>query len=170
MRLHPLTENQPKPLLNVGDKSILEHIVDKLQETEKVDEIFIVTNHKFYPMFNEWLNDYNSKKKIKIINDGTLSNEDRLGAIGDLNFVLNEEKIDDDILMIAGDNLFGFDLDAFCEKTLLYNAPLSVDSIIYCSFDPPNRIGIESVAFTFVKLTRCVYEPFVTRIDQFRKC
>jgi len=113
IRLYPLTENQPKPLLNVGDKPIVEHIIDKIQELKEVDEVFVVTNHKFYPMFNGWLNDYKTDKKIKIINDGTLRNEDRLGAVGDLAFVLNEEGIKNDVLMIAGDNLFGFSLGRF---------------------------------------------------------
>ena len=109
-----------KPLLNVGDKPIVEHILDKINQIGAVDEIFIVTNHKFYPMFKRWVEEYAAKKKIKIVNDGTLSNEDRLGAIGDLNYVLKDENIDDDVLMIAGDNLFGFDpnkfLDFFQEK------------------------------------------------------
>lgn len=113
VRLHPLTENQPKPLLNVGDKPIIEHIADKIQALKEVSEIFVVTNHKFYPMFKDWRNEYGPKKEMKIINDGTLKNEDRLGAIGDLNFVLKEEEIEDDVLMIAGDNLFGFELKEF---------------------------------------------------------
>jgi len=112
-RLHPLTENQPKPLLNVGDKPIIEHITDKIQHVKEIDEILIITNHKFYPMFNSWLNEYPTKKRIKIINDGTLSNEDRLGAVGDLHFTIQEEGITSDVLLIAGDNLFGFSLRDF---------------------------------------------------------
>lgn len=114
-RLYPLTENQPKCLLNVGDKPIVEHIIDKLQELKEVKEIFLVTNHKFYPMFKEWSEEYDSKKKLTIINDGTLRNEDRLGAIGDLNFVIKEEELQEDILLIAGDNLFGFSLRKFLD-------------------------------------------------------
>lgn len=113
IRLYPLTENQPKPLLNVGDKPIVEHIVDKIQKVKEIDEIFVVTNHKFYPMFKGWLREYKTNKRIKIVNDGTLKNDDRLGAIGDLNFVIKEENIKDDILLIAGDNLFGFSLREF---------------------------------------------------------
>jgi glucose-1-phosphate thymidylyltransferase len=112
-RLHPLTENQPKPLLDVGGKPIIERIVDKIQEIEEVDKIFVVTNDKFHPMLRAWAMEHQAKKKIKVINDGTFKNDDRLGAVGDLNFVVQEEGIDDDILMIAGDNLFGFDLTNF---------------------------------------------------------
>lgn len=110
-RLHPLTENRPKLLLNVNNKPILEYIIDKLQEVKEINEILIVTNDKFYPMFRGWLSDYKAKKRIRIINDGTFKNEDRLGAIGDLNFIIQEEGIKDDILMVAGDNLFGFSLN-----------------------------------------------------------
>lgn len=114
-RLYPLTENQPKPLLNVGDKPIVEHIVDKISNLAEVDEIFVVTNHKFYPTFQSWLRNCNYKKKITVIDDGTLKNEDRLGAVGDLGFVIKEEDLDEDVLMIAGDNLFGFSLRKFYE-------------------------------------------------------
>jgi len=112
-RLYPLTKNQPKPLLNVGDKPILEWIVEKLERVEEIEEILVVTNHKFYPMFEGWLRGYKAKKRIKIVNDGTLRDEDRLGAIGDLHFVLQEEGLKEDILLIAGDNLFGFSLREF---------------------------------------------------------
>jgi glucose-1-phosphate thymidylyltransferase len=97
----------------VGDKPIVEHIVDKVQRIEEVDEILIVTNHRFFPMFNSWLKDYNSEKKVRILNDGTINNGDRLGAVGDLHFVIKEEEINDDVLLIAGDNLFGFKLRDF---------------------------------------------------------
>ena len=115
-RLHPLTENQPKPLLKVAGVPIVEHILKKLETQEKIDEIFIVTNNKFYGHFNVWLMDFNASKKVKIINDGTVSNEDRLGAVGDINYVLKEEHINDDLLVIAGDNLFGFSLSHFINQ------------------------------------------------------
>ncbi len=123
-RLHPLTENQPKPLLNVGDKPIVERIVEKIDHVEEIDEIFIVTNQKFYPMFQVWLESYHPKKKIKVINDGTLTNDDRLGAIGDFNFVLQQENIQDSVLMIAGDNLFGLSLRDFVSHQKEKNSSL----------------------------------------------
>jgi len=109
-RLYPLTLNQPKPLLKVGGKPIIEYILDKINEVDEIDKIYIVTNNKFKTHFDEWLTNYNSKKPIKIINDGTLSNDDRLGAVGDINFVIQQEKVDDDLLIIAGDNIFEFSL------------------------------------------------------------
>lgn len=109
-RLHPLTENQPKPLLAVGEKPIIEHIIDKINNVKEVDQILVVTNNKFTPHFESWLSSYKSQKPIKIINDGTLTNEDRLGAVGDIHFVIQKENISDDLLIAAGDNLFEFSL------------------------------------------------------------
>jgi len=109
-RLYPLTLHQPKPLLEVGGKPIIEYILEKIDEISEIDQIYIVTNNKFKPHFDEWLNNYQNKKSIKILNDGTLSNDDRLGAVGDINFVIQNENIDDDLLVIAGDNIFDFSL------------------------------------------------------------
>ncbi len=109
-RLHPLTENQPKSLLEVGNNTIMGHILQKLQPIKEVEEVFIVTNHRFYDNFRIWLNHSPYSKKVKLLDDGTLNNTDRLGAVGDLNFVLQEEEIKDDLLIIAGDNLFEFPL------------------------------------------------------------
>lgn len=110
-RLYPLTKNTPKPLLPVAGKPILEHILMRTKELA-TDDVFIVTNAKFYQVFIAWRNQYTSsqKKHIHIVNDGTTSNEDRLGAIGDIHFVVQNKKIDDDLLVIAGDNLFEFSL------------------------------------------------------------
>ena len=141
-RLYPLTENQPKPLLCVGDKPIVEHIVDKISKIEEIDEIFVVTNHKFHPMFQNWLRNCNYKKKIKIINDGTLKNEDRLGAVGDLGFVIKEESLNEDVLMIAGDNLFGFSLREF----LKYFKEKDSSVLAFCDLKQKekvaNRLGV----------------------------
>lgn len=109
-RLYPLTLNKPKPLLEIAEKPMIEHILFKVEKIEDVDEIFVVTNNKFYNNFIEWLKNYNSNKKIRIINDETKSNEERLGAIGDIDFVIEKENISDDLLVIAGDNLFEFDM------------------------------------------------------------
>ena len=115
-RLYPLTENQPKPLLKVAGVPIVEHILKKLNDVDNIDEIFIVTNNKFYGHFMVWLNDLNCSKKVKVINDGTISNEDRLGPVGDIHHVLKEEEINDNLLVIAGDNLFGFPLNSFINQ------------------------------------------------------
>lgn len=115
-RLYPLTEDQPKPLLKVGNKPVIEHILNKVKDLKDVEEVFIITNHRFYEQFRIWLNHFKFPKKVKLIDDGTLSNDDRLGAVGDINFVLQEEEIDDDLLVIAGDNLFGFPLGKLAKQ------------------------------------------------------
>lgn len=109
-RLYPLTRSQPKPLLDVAGKPIIEHIIRKIEGIRAVDEIFIVTNSKFYGHFTSWLSNFSSTKKIKIINDKTTSNKGRLGSLGDVQFVICQEKIGSDILVVAGDNIFKFSL------------------------------------------------------------
>jgi glucose-1-phosphate thymidylyltransferase len=114
-RMYPLTENQPKPLLKVAEKPIIEHILEKIKHIKKIDEIFIVTNDRFYNNFKNWLHPFKFDQKITLINDGTETNETRLGAIGDINFSLKSQQINDDLLVIAGDNLFGFSLPRFVD-------------------------------------------------------
>src|SRR3989338_8769893 len=87
MRLHPLTEDTPKPLLEVAGKPIMEHIINKF-ENLNINKIYIATNGKFYQNFSDWLHNFDAKTPIEIINDGTESNEGRLGAMGDIHFVI----------------------------------------------------------------------------------
>ncbi len=108
-RLYPLTLNQPKPLLPVAGKPMLDHVIDNLSSVPGLKDIFIVTNQKFAGHFEAWAKDYAAHKKayqFKIINDGSTSDADKLGAIGDIPYVVKQEHIDDDLLIIAGDNLF----------------------------------------------------------------
>ncbi|MCR4336109.1 MAG: nucleotidyltransferase family protein [archaeon] len=112
-RLWPLTKNKPKPLLIVKEKPIVEHIIKHFDDIPEIDEILIVTNEKFSLNFEQWTDEFSGKLPIKIINDMTTSNEDRKGAVGDMKFSIDEEKIDDDLLVIAGDNLFEYKLADF---------------------------------------------------------
>jgi glucose-1-phosphate thymidylyltransferase len=105
-RLRPLTDTVPKQLLPVGGRSMVDWILDKLRDTD-VDEIHLVTNARFAPDFERWA----EGKEVVVHDDGTTTNEDRLGAIGDIRFV----GLDDDLLAIAGDNLFDFSLRGFQE-------------------------------------------------------
>lgn len=114
-RLYPLTENMPKALLKLGDKTILDMVVEKITEVNDIENIYIVTNDKFHTHFEEWAKTYSGGKKIKVINDHTTSNDNRLGAIGDLKYVIDTEKIDDEILVMASDNIFGFSLNGFVD-------------------------------------------------------
>lgn len=112
-RLYPLTKNMPKALLKLGDKTILDMVVEKIDEVDEAEDIYIVTNNKFYDNFLEWSKTYTGPKRVKVLNDKTTSNDNRLGAIGDLKFVIDSENIDDEILVMASDNIFGFPLTDF---------------------------------------------------------
>jgi glucose-1-phosphate thymidylyltransferase len=112
-RLYPITENQAKPLIKVANKAIVDYIVEKIELINEIDEIFVVTNNKFFNDFVSHFQTGRYKKSITIINDHTLNNEDRLGAVGDLQYVLNKKNIQEDLLVISGDNLFGFSLPDF---------------------------------------------------------
>jgi len=114
-RLYPLTLNIPKPLLMVGKKRIIEHILDKLNLVDNLSEVFVVTNQKFYENFCDWAKKYSFKCPIKIINDKTTNNDNRLGAIADIELVIKEKNINDDLIVLGGDNLFDFELRDFVE-------------------------------------------------------
>jgi glucose-1-phosphate thymidylyltransferase len=105
-RLRPLTDTWAKELLPVGGRPIVDRIVDKLAEVDDLDEVHVVTNARKAPAFREWSRD----RDVIVHDDGTTSNDDRLGAIGDMLFVVQQAGIDDDLLVIAGDNLFDFRL------------------------------------------------------------
>lgn len=112
-RMYPLTENQPKPLLEVAGKTILGYIAEKIEKVNDIDEVVIVTNDKFAGHFVKWTEKVTYTKKFTVINDGTLTNETRLGAIGDIQFVIDKLGIQDDVMILAGDNLFDFELTDF---------------------------------------------------------
>lgn len=119
-RLYPLTLDTPKALLKIGHKPIIDYMLHRLDGLEDIDKIFIVSNDKFYKQFDDWLTtkQQNGTTKIRLISDGTFLPEDRIGAIGDINLAINQELIDDDLLIIAGDNLFDFDLREFLKFAL----------------------------------------------------
>jgi len=127
-RLYPLTLDQPKPLLPVAGKPMMEHVLDNLMPIEEIDEIFIVTNAKFASHFTRWAEDYktgNRARPITVINDHSTDDSNKLGAIGDMNLVLNEGEIDDDIVVVGGDNLFSQSLGAFADYCRAKNAPVT---------------------------------------------
>ena len=119
-RLYPLTLNQPKPLLPVGGRPMLDRLLDALAGVG-ADQTYVVTNAKFAPHFREWAAD---RTDVTVLDDGTTSEDDRLGAIGDIAFVLERAAIDDDLVVVAGDNLFSEDLKGFGEACRERDAPL----------------------------------------------
>lgn len=110
-RLYPLTENFPKPLLKVGEKTILDHLVDDIDTLGEVSEYVVISNHKFASHFDQWAKEKNAK--ITVVDDMTESNETRLGAVRDIQFAIDALKLDDDMLVIAGDNVLDFSLTRF---------------------------------------------------------
>jgi len=112
-RLYPLTEHMPKPLLPLGGKVILEHILNDVVKIREIDEIVIVSNHKFITHFQEWKTSYFCKTPLSLLDDGTITNANRLGAIRDIQLAIDQKSLQDDILVLAGDNVFDFTLDDF---------------------------------------------------------
>ncbi|MFC1804557.1 nucleotidyltransferase family protein [Candidatus Omnitrophota bacterium] len=112
-RLYPLTLNFPKPLLSVGRRRMIDYIMDKVKALDEVDEIFVVVNHKFISLFKKWKKRQQTKVKISLVDDGSVGLDDKLGAIGDMNFAITKKKIKDDLLVIGGDNLFDSGLKGF---------------------------------------------------------
>ena len=110
-RLYPLTENFPKPLLKVQGKPILDWLIDDIDTLNLIDEYVVISNHKFAHHFHAWC--AQKKQKITIVDDGTDSNETRLGAVKDIQFAIDELSLDDEMLVIAGDNLLDFSLTKF---------------------------------------------------------
>jgi glucose-1-phosphate thymidylyltransferase len=119
-RLYPLTLDRPKALLEVGGKPMLDRVLERLLPMG-VDETIVVTNAKFTPHFEEWAL---GKEAVRIVNDGTTSNDDRLGAIGDIGFVLERLGIDEELVVVAGDNLFGADVTGLVEYGRRVDAPV----------------------------------------------
>ena len=121
-RLYPLTLNQPKPLLDVAGKPMLEHVLDNLAPVEEIDHVYVVTNGKFAGHFERWAEGRRTLRggpEITVVNDHSTDDSNKLGAIGDLDLVLTRAGIDDDIVVVAGDNLFSDRLGAFgdfCEE------------------------------------------------------
>ena len=112
-RLYPLTENFPKPLLTVGDKTILDWLIDDIDSSGLVDEYIVISNHKYAPHFEKWAE--TKTQKITIVDDGTDSNETRLGAVCDIQYAIEKLSLNDDMLVIAGDNVLDFSLTKFID-------------------------------------------------------
>lgn len=110
-RLYPLTENFPKPLLKVGDKTILDWLVDDIDGAGLVDEFVVISNHRFAHQFQQWADA--KPHKISVVDDGTSTNETRLGAVCDIQYAIDKLQLDDDMLVIAGDNVLDFSLQRF---------------------------------------------------------
>lgn len=125
-RLYPLTLTQPKPLLPVAGKPMVEHVLDNLAAMGGLDRIYVVTNAKFAGHFQTWADDYAARTHLNftVVNDGSTDDSNKLGAIGDIHFVLKTQNVEDDLIVVAGDNLFSEKLDGFGRFCREKNAPV----------------------------------------------
>ncbi|MBQ4527957.1 MAG: nucleotidyltransferase family protein [Clostridia bacterium] len=123
-RLYPLTLNRPKALLTIGNKPIIDYIADQIETIEAINELIIISNDKFFSDFCEWKSSRKNNVQITILNDGTTDDSNKLGAIGDIEFAIETLDIDDEILIIAGDNIFTFMLKDFYNEYKTKNADM----------------------------------------------
>jgi len=118
-RLGELTKNFPKPLLKIGENTILGRMLDDIDSIPEIDEHIIITNHKFAPIFDEWVGErlrvHGSQCPITVVDDGTETNETRLGAVCDLLFAMDKLEIEDDMLVVAADNILEFSFQEFVD-------------------------------------------------------
>ena len=114
-RLGELTKNFPKPLLKIGENTILGRMLDDIDRIPEIDEHIIITNHKFAGIFEEWAAKQSYTKPVTIVDDGTETNDTRLGAVCDLLFAMDKLKIDDDMLVVAADNILFFSFQEFVD-------------------------------------------------------
>ncbi len=123
-RLYPLTLNQPKALLPIANKPIIDYIVDEIESIPCVDELIVISNEKFYPHFCGWKDNRKSRLEITVLNDKTTDDSNKLGAVGDMQFAIETLGIDDEILVMAGDNIFTFKLKDFYDEYVSKNADM----------------------------------------------
>lgn len=146
-RLYPLTKDKPKALLPVGGRPILDYIVDEMNTIPVIDQIIVISNHRFVSQMQMWAEKRNTlqakDKQIIVVDDMTTSDQDKLGAIGDISFCIDELDIDDDVVIIAGDNLFTYKLADACDAFKQHNS----DMILIQNLPPhedPRRFAIVS--------------------------
>ncbi len=128
-RLYPLTLTKAKPLLTVAGKPMIEWVLDNLAPVPDIDCVYVVTNNKFAADFQTWADGYAARQpkvQFKVINDGSTSDADKLGAIGDIQLVISRENLAaDDLIVVAGDNLFSEPLDGFAREARKHPAALA---------------------------------------------
>jgi len=121
-RLYPLTLNKPKALLPIAGKPILNYITDQIETIAEIDQLIIVSNSKFYTNFEDWKSEYTGRLSVTVLDDNTTDDSNKLGAVGDIGYAIDTLSLDDDILVMAGDNIFTFALkdyyDAFKQQNM----------------------------------------------------
>ena len=141
-RLAAIAQNTPKPLLPVGEKPLIDYILEKIAGLNGLKEIIVVTNDKFDTTFHDWAAQKKFPVPIKIVNDGTRTPEDRLGSIGDINFVLSQGIVNDDLLVIGGDNLFDYTLDSYLDFARKNSPAVTIGLFDIKKKEEANKFGV----------------------------
>ena len=142
-RLYPLVKDTPKALLEINDKPLINYILDRIATLNGLNEVILVTNDKFYSHFKEWAQKQEPfPYGIKVVNDGTKTPEDRLGSIGDIEFALKQEKIDDDVLVIGSDNLFDYNIDEYVTFAQAKSPAVSIGLYDINDLSEAKRFGV----------------------------
>jgi len=162
-RLYPLTKDYPKALLRVGGQPLLDHILTQLDRIDAVDEIHVVSNDRFYPIFCQWAVAKHDDR-LHVHNDGTRDDKTKRGAIGDIAFVLEQANLDDDCLIVAGDNLLMIDYKAFYDLYLKKGrAPLLLAQKMN-DLDTLRRFAVATLDIDG-RITRLIEKPQVPQSD-----
>ncbi len=150
-RMYPLTRNRAKPLLPIAGRPMIDYVVEKIDEVEEVDRIYVVVNDRFLEDFQAWVAHPATSKPVVLVNDGSTRDENKLGAIGDMNFAVEKEGIQDDLLVVGGDNLFDFGLREFVS----FFAEKGTSVALHISDDPEDVRKFSTVELD--KVGRIVY-------------
>lgn len=160
-RMYPLTRDRAKPLLDVAGKPVLTRLLDRVLTQEAVDEVLVVTNHRFFEQFERWSESYEARVPVRVLDDGTLDDAGKRGAIADLAFALESiDDLDADLLVVAGDNLIDFDLQPHADRFAELGRPLclvrEIEGVV-----PPGRYS--EVTLDGTRVVTCREKPAEVR-------
>lgn len=141
-RLKTIAEDIPKPLLPINNKPLINYIIDRVKNVSGLSEIIVVSNNKFFDQFYQWAKKLDISVKVTVVNDRSNSPEDRLGSIGDIEFGIKDAGIDDDLLVIGGDNLFDFDIQAYISFANEKGASVSIGAYDIGSIEEARLYGV----------------------------
>jgi glucose-1-phosphate thymidylyltransferase len=142
-RMYPIIKDTPKALLDIKGKPIINHVIDRLRSFAGLNEIIVVTNNKFHQILEDWAKRAKALfPKITVVNDGTNTPEDRLGSIGDIKFILDKVKLNDDLVVVGSDNLFNFNLDEYIRFAIEKKPKVSIGLFDIGNIKEATKFGV----------------------------